>query len=70
MDKQTEKQWHGMEHGTAVGELGSDTGSGLTEAEAQARLKAYGPNELSKKRDRVGLCCSSVNSASRSFTYW
>ena len=46
----TEKTWHSLTPEQTVNDLSSDSGRGLTPAEAENRLKQYGPNELVKEK--------------------
>ena len=44
--------WHSKSLGVVLGELGTDRVRGLKEAEAEGRLKKYGPNQLEGKKPR------------------
>ncbi|MCR4426133.1 MAG: cation-translocating P-type ATPase [Firmicutes bacterium] len=51
----TEKPWHSMPPGQVLVELGASRESGLSEEEAEQRLKRYGPNTLSEASGRTLL---------------
>jgi Ca2+-transporting ATPase len=45
--------WHGLDIDTVVARLGTDTRNGLSDDEAAARLRKFGPNELRRSRPRT-----------------
>lgn len=44
--------WHAMDAGSAIARLGSDAQNGIATAEAEQRLREYGPNELVERSQR------------------
>ncbi len=51
----TARPWHAVAHGEALVELGTSRRTGLTDEEAQARLKEHGPNKLAEPERRTAI---------------
>jgi Ca2+-transporting ATPase len=51
----TARPWHAIAHGEALVELGTSRRTGLTDEEAQARLKEHGPNKLAEPERRTAI---------------
>lgn len=53
--QRTDNVWHALPPADVIARLGSDERFGLTTAEAEQRLKRYGPNEITAKRGKSPL---------------